>query len=275
MGVRNNTVDKVLAIAVALLFTSCLQSFRTYAFGWQNDGTGWWYGLNQDNTKYYNDGWHWIDGNDDGISECYYFLPNGYIFKDIKEKTPDGYEVNLLGMWTVDNYVQMKFNLNEKDRRYLTSGLSVDAANMIYKSKAHNIVYDETKVEMFPYYKTCHIKYSNGLEANYGFSKDAYSSEQWYFGEFDPQNINESVTTSVSTEKLSNMIYGLDGTYSNNNELMTRVRELGYKDVNWSENSINIGNYNICLDVNPNGQKAQLYIRSEYYIRKELYVQKD
>ena len=48
--------------------------------------------------------WQWIDGNKDGISECYYFAPNGYIVTN--GKTPDGYDVNADGQWTINGVVQ-------------------------------------------------------------------------------------------------------------------------------------------------------------------------
>lgn len=53
---------------------------------------------------WYHDGWQWIDGNKDGISECYYFAPNGYIVTN--GKTPDGYDVNADGQWTINGVVQ-------------------------------------------------------------------------------------------------------------------------------------------------------------------------
>ena len=72
--------------------------------GWQKNETGWWYGTNATGTTWYHDGWQWIDGNKDGISECYYFAPNGYIVTN--GKTPDGYDVNADGQWTINGVVQ-------------------------------------------------------------------------------------------------------------------------------------------------------------------------
>ena len=58
-------------------------------------------------------GWQWIDGNGDGLKECYYFnqddtnslgLPQGAMLKNTT--TPDGYTVNANGEWVVNGVVQ-------------------------------------------------------------------------------------------------------------------------------------------------------------------------
>lgn len=47
--------------------------------------------------------WQWIDGNSDGIAECYY-MENGTALTNAT--TPDGYQVNETGAWIVDGVVQ-------------------------------------------------------------------------------------------------------------------------------------------------------------------------
>lgn len=64
----------------------------------------WWYD-NQDGS-YLKDGWHWVDGNNDGVAECYYFDNSGWILANTK--TPDGYDVNTDGAWVVNGMVQTK-----------------------------------------------------------------------------------------------------------------------------------------------------------------------
>ena len=74
--------------------------------------SGWWYATNQDNTSWYAAtgevpvAWYWIDGNQDGIAECYAFEKNGWMYSDTV--TPDGYAVNENGAWIVDGVVQTK-----------------------------------------------------------------------------------------------------------------------------------------------------------------------
>ena len=75
------------------------------AAGWKQDGAGWWW--QEDNGSYPVSQWKWLDGNKDGIYECYAFDSNGYMYADTT--TPDGYTVNKEGAWTIGNSVQLKF----------------------------------------------------------------------------------------------------------------------------------------------------------------------
>ena len=88
-----------LLLGAALTLTAAAPAF---AGMWRSDGKGWWYD-NQDGT-YIAGGWAWIDGNNDGIAECYYFGNDGYLWTDIR--TPDGYLVNRDGQWIVNGQVQ-------------------------------------------------------------------------------------------------------------------------------------------------------------------------
>ena len=96
---------KLIALsALTLSLIMVVPVFADNPVGWQKNETGWWYGTNAAGTTWYHDGWQWIDGNKDGISECYYFTPNGYIVTN--GKTPDGYDVNADGQWTINGVVQ-------------------------------------------------------------------------------------------------------------------------------------------------------------------------
>lgn len=54
-------------------------------------------------------GWYWLDGNRDGVAECYYLDGEGWMLSDCR--TPDGYTVNAGGAWVEGNTVRTK-NLN-------------------------------------------------------------------------------------------------------------------------------------------------------------------
>ena len=98
---------KLIALsALTLSLIMVVPVFADNPVGWQKNETGWWYGTNAAGTTWYHDGWQWIDGNKDGISECYYFATNGYIVTN--GKTPDGYDVNADGQWTINGVVQTK-----------------------------------------------------------------------------------------------------------------------------------------------------------------------
>jgi hypothetical protein len=57
--------------------------------------------------------WMWLDGDGDGIAQCYYFDSSGYMW-GAGNTTPDGYTLNQFGQWVVDGVVQTKqFEKNE------------------------------------------------------------------------------------------------------------------------------------------------------------------
>ena len=68
----------------------------SFVYGWQSDTKGWWW-KNDDGMSYPVNCWRWLDGNRDGIAECYYFGGDGYMLSDAV--TPDGYQVNMDGAW--------------------------------------------------------------------------------------------------------------------------------------------------------------------------------
>lgn len=96
--------DDTSAVSAAASNTANTSVAASFMAAWRLDGVGWWYD-NGDGTWPAN-GWHWIDGNHDGISECYYFNENGYILTNTL--TPDFYLVNADGAWVQDGIVQVK-----------------------------------------------------------------------------------------------------------------------------------------------------------------------
>lgn len=72
--------------------------------GWIQYG-GKWYYLNDYGVMLANT-WAWIDGNKDGMAECYLFDPSGAAY--IGTATPDGYVVDTNGAWTVNGTLQQK-----------------------------------------------------------------------------------------------------------------------------------------------------------------------
>ena len=93
-----------------VFMTTCLfivlSTNLTFASGWTKgiSKNAWWYDFG--NGDYFKSSWQWIDGNQDGIAECYCFDENGWMYENTT--TPDGYTVNENGAWTVNNIVQTK-----------------------------------------------------------------------------------------------------------------------------------------------------------------------
>lgn len=97
------------SIIALLLATTLSASFSLTAFAaWEQQYTGTW--RYENNGTYYNDGWHWIDGNHDNIAECYYFGTDGIMLSNTI--TPDNFTVNTEGAWIVNGIVQTRIIQN-------------------------------------------------------------------------------------------------------------------------------------------------------------------
>ena len=95
--------NKKLAVLGITLGLSVLSAMPAFAGQWKQDSTGWWY--QNDDGSYPTSTWKWIDGNNDGIAESYYFNEAGYIAVNT---SVEGYTVNADGAWTVNGIVQTK-----------------------------------------------------------------------------------------------------------------------------------------------------------------------
>lgn len=97
---------KRLIVGLTVSVMSLSSGLTAFAGEWKQNDTGWWY--QKDDGTWYSNGWQWIDGNNDGVSECYYFDANGYMLANTT--TPDGYRVNADGAWVEHGTVQRKSN---------------------------------------------------------------------------------------------------------------------------------------------------------------------
>ena len=89
---------QVLTVFMAGILTASMS--MTALAGWEQEGNNWKY---NDNGNYATNGWYWIDGNNDGIAESYYFDNTGILARDT---TVEGYTVNADGAWTVNGEIQ-------------------------------------------------------------------------------------------------------------------------------------------------------------------------
>lgn len=90
-------------LAVFTIAISILTAAPAYAGQWLQDSNGWWW--QNDDGSYPAQRWMWLDGNNDGMSEHYYFDSDGYVLTNAI--TPDGQQVNGEGAWVIDGAVQM------------------------------------------------------------------------------------------------------------------------------------------------------------------------
>ena len=86
----------------------------------------------KDNRYYYNNKdfykscWQWLDLNNDGVYECYYFNVLGHMLKNTT--IHDGFRVNENGEWIVDGVVQRKDNIGVME--LINSNLGIINSNI-------------------------------------------------------------------------------------------------------------------------------------------------
>jgi putative choline binding protein len=96
-------MKKFIGLVAVAAFSSIMAS-SAMAGTWKQNNVGWWF--DNGNGTYPASTWQWIDGNNDGIAECYYFDRAGYMLANTN--TPDGYQVNASGAWVQNGAVQTK-----------------------------------------------------------------------------------------------------------------------------------------------------------------------
>lgn len=104
-------MKKAVKLFVAVMMIFSMFSLTTFAAGWttgqEENSSRWWYDLG-DGSYYAGNqsgpSWQWLDGNQDGVAECYAFDAEGWMYANTT--TPDGYQVNVDGAWVINGTVQ-------------------------------------------------------------------------------------------------------------------------------------------------------------------------
>ena len=131
---------RVIAAGCAAVMTMTMAS-QALAGEWKQNETGWWW--QEEDGSYPVDTWKWLDGNGDGISECYYFNHVGYLVTGTT--TPDQYQVNEDGAWTENGIVQTKEESEGESSGMWGSDITVEA-----KKYAENMyVLDEPRTRAY------------------------------------------------------------------------------------------------------------------------------
>ncbi len=97
-------LKKTILVTVAMSMAMTSTSFAAWKNGTGENQDKWWY--DNGNGTYTSNGWQWIDGNNDGVVECYYFDANGWLL--VNTTTSDGYTVNKDGAWVENGSIQTK-----------------------------------------------------------------------------------------------------------------------------------------------------------------------
>ena len=202
-----------MLMAAAMTVGSAMTSFA----GWQSDANGWWW-QNEDGS-YPSNTWQWIDGNGDGVSESYYFGPDGYMLTNTT--TPDGYQVNADGAWAVNGVVQTQTTQPAQTTNtdvmtgYNSDGISNAAIDILNHTQAENAKYGEiqTYEGNGSFGPLVRVWYNNGLIAEYYTSGAAY---------------HNGLPDRVYTETPNNIIRGIDNSISNAEQAESNLENNGF-----------------------------------------------
>ena len=86
------------------------------------------------NRDYYKSCWQWLDLNNDGVYECYYFNVLGHMYKN--GTTPDGYTVNEKGEWVLGGVVQKKNSIEIQESK----DFNIATISSTYNTKNYVII---------------------------------------------------------------------------------------------------------------------------------------
>lgn len=114
---NESSMKKIIKLLTVTSLLSLSMAATAQAGVWKQDGHGWWW---QDGDKSYpTSAWKWIDSDEDGMAECYYFDENGYLLTGTT--APDGSMVNESGAWLDEGIVRQRAanpyasrNINQK-----------------------------------------------------------------------------------------------------------------------------------------------------------------
>lgn len=134
-----------LTAAAAVVFG---MSITAFAGQWRSDALGWWW--QNDNGSFPVSCWQWIDGNNDGLAECYYFNENGYCL--LNTMTSDGYFVNESGAWIIDGIVQIQWlnatvnnSIPQDNSAYVNADETIEYNGHTYHRIDEDITWHEAK----------------------------------------------------------------------------------------------------------------------------------
>lgn len=180
---------------IALLIFTVAFSFPALAGEWKQDAAGYWW--QDDDGSYPSGSWRWIDGNQDGTAECYYFDENGYLLTGTT--APDGHTVDANGCWVVDGVVQTQTAASETAQQdtqaAASAGFDYSNDNIAMKYVSHElgtdkygkscviIYYDYTNKKAEPesaIWSTLTTVYQNNMECDDGYLMDNVPYDNYF-----------------------------------------------------------------------------------------------
>lgn len=223
-------------------------SMTSFAGTWQKDSTGWWW--RNDDGSYPVNTWQWLDGNGDGVAECYYFDGNGYMLANTT--TPDGYQVNENGAWIELGIVRTKSaevpTAMEQTNGNIPSGYNEDGLSnividMLEHTRTENAKYNESSVMDLGGHTR--IFYDNyGFSAEYSGLEGTENEKPLFVGSSNTLNLFSKVNITSS----------IDGLYA-------QLKNDGFNvTTNGGSVRIDLGKYGVLID----RVHAEAYINFDY-----------
>lgn len=158
-----------------LSLSVCFTSFA----GWRSDGNGWWF--DNGNGTWPASCWLWVDGNQDGQAECYYFQQNGYILTNAS--TPDGYTVDGNGAWVVNGVVQRRATGGGSNSARIDSNKGADVSSQIASEERETVaLYNMEPVQSRYLYTRDGAKTVQGKLLSNVFQVDVNAYGEFYAG---------------------------------------------------------------------------------------------
>lgn len=252
-------------ILTALTLAAVLGSTMTSFAGWQLDTDGYWW-QNNDGT-YPTNSWQWLDGNGDGVAECYYFGADGYMLANTT--TPDGYTVNADGAWIELGIVRTKptetptpISTTEAKQNtdipsgYNENGLSNIVIDMLEHTRAENAKYGESRVEIAG--GNTYVFYENyGISAIYS-GDDGFNTA--YYG-YEPTSNEKPSRVRDFGNNESTIVFKYAPMTGSVEQDYEQLKSSGFRvTTNGGSTSVDCGKYGVLID----NLKADAYIKFDY-----------
>lgn len=238
-------MKKKLITTVITISLATAMSMTSFAGYWKKDNQGWWW--RNDGGSYPANTWEWLDGNKDGIAECYYFDASGYLLTNTT--TPDHYTVDENGAWIKNGIVQTKTVPVVPD--FVSNGyvcdMQIDVEYPYTTVCYENNHYITTGAVMLNDYQTI-ISDSTHEEKDgyewkivtfqFEFTDDNAWNYGYLFGTFNTNYYNVNIPLELVKEDKSGNLYKQTVEY---NGTKTEIYSRSYSDTFWVDNHYAVG----------------------------------
>ncbi len=194
---------KWMAAAALVLTAAMAGNMTAFAGQWLKDDAGWWW--RNDDGSYPHGEWKWLDGNQDGVEECYCFDAAGYMYAGTT--TPDGYTVNADGAWMENGAV--------KNRASAPAAQNADAESGTQKEEDRTggaaVITKEEDQALKARLRAAIDEIQNSetaiVRSDTFIPGETYTGTAYYVSSSTGNDMNDGLTPETAWQNLSNTIY--------------------------------------------------------------------